>query len=327
MDIIKENEIREKVLDFYHSGGGKTYFVGYKSLAKHYSIKEGGCTDWTGYAGSGKTELLLDLLKNCSRYYRQKHLIHMPDAGTVEEVVGQLIHKLSGKQFDEFYYNSLGERVSIEDRVSEDEIKHYLPIVLEYFKVLDPKQKTNSKALTPKQFWQFAVDNQKELGVFSAVIDSWNYMRHDTEGFAREDKWLEDTLSFRNELAERSNMHFHTVIHPTKARKDSEGKTIAPDIHSLKGGSEWGNNGKSIIIVDRDFESNTSNIIVAKAKPKIVGIRGTTTLCYDVKTGQYYEFKDGIRYEAQPLKIKQSSIITNKEEIISSLNDEANRNF
>ena len=45
-------------------------------------------------------------------------------------------------------------------------------------------------------------------------------MRHDTEGFAREDKWLEDTLSFRNELAERSNMHFHTVIHPTKARKD-----------------------------------------------------------------------------------------------------------
>ena len=143
MDIVKESEIKERLMDFYANGGGKTYFVGYKSLAKHYSIKEGGCTDWTGYAGSGKTELLLDLLKNCSRYYRHKHLIHMPDAGTIEEVVGQLIHKMSGKPFDEFYYNDLGERVLIEDRVSEEDIKKYLPIVLEYFKILDPKTKTN----------------------------------------------------------------------------------------------------------------------------------------------------------------------------------------
>ena len=312
MDIIKESEIKERLLDFYNNGGGKTYFVGYKCLAKHYSIKEGGVTDWTGYAGSGKTELLLDLLKNCSRYYKHKHLIHMPDAGTVEDVIGQLIHKISGKQFDAFYYNSSGEKIEIENRINEKEVKELLPIVLKYFKVLDPKKKTNSKALTPKEFWRFAVDNKKELGVFSAVIDSWNYMRHDTEGFAREDKWLEDTLSFRNELAERSNMHFHTVIHPTKARKDKVGATIAPDIHSLKGGSEWGNNGKSIIIVDRDFDSNNTSIIIAKAKPKIVGVRGVTSLCYDIKKGQYYEFKDGVRYEAEPLKEKKQNRITFK---------------
>ena len=302
MDIVKETEIKERLLDYYHKGGGTSYYVGYKSLAKHYSIVEGSCTDWTGYAGSGKTELLLDLLKNCSRFYRHKQLIHMPDAGTIEEVVGSIIHKMAGKQFDEFFYNDNGERVLIKDRVTEEEVNHYLPIVLEYFKILDPKTKTNSKALTPKEFWQFAVDNKTELGIFSAVIDSWNYMRHDTEGFAREDKWLEDTLSFRNELAERSKMHFHTVIHPTKARKDKDGRTIPPDMHSLKGGSEWSNNGKSIIIVDRDFESNSSSIIIAKAKPKIVGIRGVVSLKYDVKTGQYYEFVNGQRLEAAPLQ-------------------------
>lgn len=310
MDIIKEEEIRERLMNYYADGGGNTHYVGYKSLARHYSIVEGSCTDWTGYAGSGKTELLLDLLKNCSRYYRHKQLIHMPDAGTVEEVVGHLIHKLSGKQFDEFYYDSEGNRVLIENRVSEDEVNHYLPIVLEFFKILDPKKETNSKALTPKEFWQFAVDNKKELGIFSAVIDSWNYMRHDTQGFAREDKWLEDTLSFRNELAERSKMHFHTVIHPTKARKDKDGNTIPPDMHSLKGGSEWSNNGKSIIIVDRDFDSNSSTIIVAKAKPKIVGIRGVISLKYDVKTGQYYEFVNGQRIEAAPLEVPVSNKIS-----------------
>jgi len=316
MDIVNIKDIKDQVLELYHTGGGTTYYLGYQGLAKHYSIKEGGCTDWTGYAGSGKTELLLDCLKNCSEWYGHKHLIHMPDAGTIPEVIGKLIHKLSQKQFEEFYYDHDGNKVLIENRVTPEEIEHWLPIVLDKFVIFDPKTKNNSKAVTPKEFWKFAVSNKKELGIFSAVIDSWNYMRHDTDGFAREDKWLEDTLSFRNELAERSGMHFHTVIHPTKARKDKDGNTIPPDMHSLKGGSEWGNNGKSIIVVDRDFQSNVISVIVAKAKPKIVGVRGTCTLCYDVKTGQYYEFVNGQRKEAklQDFEMSNNSInITSNE--------------
>ena len=315
MDIIKEEAIRERLMDYYNNGGGKVFNVGYSSLNRLYSIKEGGCTDWTGYAGSGKTELLLDLLKNCSLWYGHKHLVHMPDAGTIEEVVGQLIHKLSGKQFEEWFYDADGNRCQIKNRVTEEEIKYWLPIVMKHFKILDPQTKNNSKALTPKEFWKFAVANKKELGVFSAVIDSWNYMRHDVEGFSREDKWLEDTLSFRNELAERSKMHFHTIIHPTKARKDKDGKTIPPDMHSLKGGSEWGNNGKSIIIVDREFTSNISTIIVAKAKPKVVGLRGTATICYDVVKGCYYEFINGQRKEAKLIVENQNNLIniTNNE--------------
>ena len=307
LSVVSVDSIRDRVLQYYKDGGGRTFYVGYKSISKHYSIKEGGVTDWTGYAGSGKSELLLDFLKNCSLWYGHKHLIHMPDAGTIEEVVGKLIHKMSGKQFEEFYYNQQGERVLIENRVTPKEIDTFLPVVLDNFKVLDPNTKNNSKALTPKEFWKYAVSKKKELGIFSAVIDSWNYMRHDTEGFAREDKWLEDTLSFRNELAERSGLHFHTIIHPTKARKDSDGRTIPPDMHSLKGGSEWGNNGKSIIVVDRDFESNASNIIIVKAKPSIVGVRGACTLSYNVKTGAYYEFIDGEQKLAQPLSIETES--------------------
>lgn len=310
MDIVHGDKITDKVREYYKTGGGSTFYVGYKSLARHYSIKEGGCTDWTGYAGSGKTELLLDILKNCSEWYGHKHLIHMPDAGSIEEVIGKLIHKLTGRQFEEFHYNEQGVRVINENRISIGDVEKTIPRVLESFKILDPMTKNSSKALTPKEFWEFAVINKKKLGIFSAVIDSWNYMRHDTEGFAREDKWLEDTLSYRNELAEKSNIHFHTIIHPTKARKDSEGKTVPPDIHSLKGGSEWGNNGKSIIVVDRNFESKISDIVIAKAKPSIVGVRGNASLSYDVKKGNYFEYIDGIKYGAEPLIQPQNNIIT-----------------
>lgn len=60
-------------------------------------------------------------------------------------------------------------------------------------------------------------------------------------------------------------------------------------MHSLKGGSEWSNNGKTIIVVHREFASNITQINIQKAKPKIVGKQGNTVLQYDVKEGKFFE--------------------------------------
>ena len=94
----------------------------------------------------------------------------------------------------------------------------WIPKVLDYFKIYDPSTKvegkkgTRSKTLTPVEFWEYAATNKKKLGIFSAVIDSWNYMRHDVQGYGREDKWLEDVLSYRNEIAERENCSAHEIL-------------------------------------------------------------------------------------------------------------------
>ena len=302
MGIVKAADIRDEVLHLYKNGGGNVYYCGFKGLASHYNIKEGGCTDWTGYPGSGKTELLFELLKNCSEFYDHKHLIYMPDAGSNAEVVAKLLHKFSGKQFQEFYYDSEGNKQVIENRIEIADIDRHLTEVLHYFKIFNPKQDNRSKQVTPTDFWKYAVKHKDELELFSAVIDSWNYMKHDTDGFSREDKWLEATLSNRNELAESSGLHFHTIIHPKTAKKDKDGKVIMPDMHQLKGGSEWGNNAKSVVIVHRDFDSHSSDIKIDKAKPAIVGIRGTTSLSYDIKQGKYFEILNGgVKKYAEPL--------------------------
>ncbi|MDX1446624.1 hypothetical protein [Lishizhenia sp.] len=299
--IIEFSKLRQDVMKLYETGGGKTYYCGFKCLAPHYSIKEGGVTDWTGYPASGKTELLLEMLINCNKWYGHKHLIYMPDAGTAAEVAGKLMHKLSGKQFDEFFYNKRGEKIAINNRLSQAEVDRYLPEIHDSFKIFDPttykNKNTRSKSVTPKEYWDFAVQNKAELGIFGAVIDSWNYMHHDTKGFAREDKWLEDVLSYRNELAEQHNLHLHTIIHPTSAKRDKNGNIIAPDMHSLKGGSEWANNAKSVVVAHRDFGAEITTVKVAKAKPKIVGIAGECNLQYDLQKGKYFEidFTDGGR--------------------------------
>jgi hypothetical protein len=311
--ILKIEDINDKLHKYYQDGGGQTFYVGFNALANHYSIKKGGCTDWTGYPGSGKTELLLDILDNCSKWYNHKHLIYMPDAGSNEEVIAKLMHKITGKQFEKFYYTKGGEKVEIKNRITEQEMFRLLPQVLETFKIYVPEEKkdnkTRSKAVTPIEFWNFAVENRKELGVFSAVIDSWNYMKHDTEGHDREDKWLEHTLSYRNEIAERSGMHFHTIIHPKSAKKDKNGKIIMPDMHHLKGGSEWGNNGKTIIIVHRDFDSKITDIKIDKAKPRIVGVQGLASLRLDLTKSKFYENINSERHYAhqEPVVIEKKA--------------------
>jgi hypothetical protein len=318
MNIYEHKELEEKLLEHYSSGGGKTFYVGFKQLAPYYSIHEGGRTDWTGYPGSGKTELLLECLNNTAQWYGHKHLIHMPDAGSVSEILSKIMHKMSGKQVKEFYYDKQGNKVMIQDRLSKNEIKLMLPHVLNNFVIFKPEGKS-SKAVTPKEYWDFAAENKNELGIFSAVIDSWNYMRHDVKSNMRYDQYLEDVLSYANDLSEASKLHLHTIIHPKSPTKQ-EGKVTMPDMHELKGGSEWGNNGKTIIVVHREFDSNVTDIKINKAKPEIVGVRGFCNLFYDVKVGRFYEIDGNNKKYAEELTRVDEVLLQQKHEIKRNTN-------
>lgn len=314
--ILEAKDILPEVIEAFKNGFGKTYNVGFKSLSRYYNIIEGSCTDWTGSPGSGKTELLLECIKNCSEWYGHKYLIHMPDAGNYVELIAKLAHKISGKQFEEFYYNDKGDKVEINNRLTEKEVYELVPLILDMFKVFMPS-KSGSKAITPLELWKYSVDNKSKLGIFGTVIDSWNYMKHDTDGFSREDKWLEHVLSERNMMAEASGLHFHTIIHPKSEKKDKDGKKIMGDMYSLKGGSEWANNSKTIIVTHREFGSGITDIKIDKAKPKRVGLQGITALQYDVSKGAYYEVLDngeGMQvktYATNPASLKPKPLSIN----------------
>jgi len=295
--IYEEEELRNALLEHHETGGGRVYYVGFNAMSKYYSMKEGGVTDWTGNPGSGKTELLLECLKNVSKWHDKKHLIHMPDAGSPAEVVGKIMHKMTGKQFEEFYYDKDGRKIKIQNRLKPDEIFRLLPDVLKSFHIFKPQGGKSSKAITPREFWDYAAKNKNKLNIFSAVIDSWNYMKHDI-GNQRPDQWLESELSYRNELAEKTGIHFHTIIHPKSEKRDKNGKKIMPDMHSLKGGSEWANNAKTVIVTHREFESGITDIKIDKAKPRVVGVQGICSLRFDLSKGAFYENIKGEKHFA-----------------------------
>jgi hypothetical protein len=302
---ILDRSIRNDIMKYRESGALRGCFLGFPFLDDYYSIALPGVTDITGFPSSGKSEFLLELLLNTSLFYGWKHLLYVPDVGDKNEIVGILIHKISGKTFDKRFINS--------NYISESEVDRHLDWILHHFRIMikdDLKVK-----VSPYEFYDIAVKMNQEVdgGIQTATIDSWKDMKHGVglngENFARDDKYLDDVLSYRNSMAERYKMHFFTVIHPVKTEADKDGKRKPPTPYDLKGGGTWYDSGKCMITVHREGgHPNAVDIMITKAKPKSVANIGTVKMFFDRTLAKFYWEDGSEKIYANEKKIKPKAM-------------------
>lgn len=286
-EIVGGSKVSESILKYREKGALRGVYLGFPIFHEYYTMSLPGCTDWTGFPASGKSEYLLEMLLNTSLFYGWKHLLYVPDVGDKDEIISILIHKITGKTFDKRYQKNY---------ITEQEVMIELEWVLHHFRIM---YKTDLKAkMTPYQFWDYAAELSSEIegGIQTATIDSWKDLKHgiglDNEVFGRDDKYLEDVLSYRNAMAEKHRMHFNIVIHPIKTEADKDGKRRPPTPYDLKGGSEWYNNGKCMITVHRlDGSPNGVKIMITKAKPQSVAKVGSVDMFFNSSVRKFY-FED-----------------------------------
>jgi len=285
LKILDEDKLQQSVINLLLKPI-KPLCTGFKIMQQNRGFIKGNCTDITGYPYSGKTLFLIEELFNLSEKYGIKHLLHLPDSGKPEEVASLLLNKMTGKNF---YHES-------KYRITEAEILKSWNWINEHFGFLEFEKRP-----TPFEFWDYAAKSKYD----TASIDSWNYMRHDGDGT----KYLADVLSYRNEIAEKSNKHFYTIIHPRNPNKDDfkDGKLKAPDVFNLMGGSEWNNNAKNIIVIHKEEkESDVYDVYFRKNKPRQVGKTGLVQLNYDIFKQKFYETIGGERSYAFEYQNKSS---------------------
>jgi len=272
---IAGDEMLPKMLEYREKGAKPGVYLGFPNIDKHYQMKEGTCTDWTGFYSSGKTQFVYELLINTSEFHGWTHLVYMPDAGNTIEVIEDLIHKKTGKSFVKHHSNY----------ISEMELKEGYQWVMKHFRVLckvDLKHR-----LTPFEFWELAVNMRKSDGLSTATVDSWMNMKHKDD--MRDDKYLDEVLSYRNALAEESGLHIHTVVHPKSPSRNKNGEISRPTVHDINGGAAWSRNGKTIAVGHRENKDTTEfQVYFDKVKPRIVGVPGSAVLNFDIKRSRYY---------------------------------------
>lgn len=290
LKICSYEEALDELYKYRTAAGEPGRYLGYDCLSKFYSHKDAGVTDWTGFPGSGKTYLCLQLLMNLSIRYNQKHMLFVPDIGSRKEVYSKLIKMKSGFDLNNKY----------ENLIPEDKLATNLTWVYNHFIILEKKD--YKKGVRPIEFWEMVCDYKGPQGeiVNTGLIDSWKNMRHDYSG--REDVYLDEVLAIRNEMSEIYNKHFHTIAHAVKTDMIGEkgsGKRRIPTAWDIKGGGSWYANGKNIITVDLPNKFRTEvDIYISKVKPEDVGTVGQVVgkMKLNPKKGQYYEVVTGQNY-------------------------------
>ena len=294
----KKPNLFERMVEYAEKGALRGKWLGFPTFHEYYTMSLPGVTDWTGAPKSGKTQVLMELLLNTSEFYGWKHLVYFPDIGDADEIIADLIHKRSGKTFDKRYRN----------HITEFEISVHLQWILHHFIILT---KEDLKArLSPIDFWDYAVELKKarEGDLHTASIDSWKDVYFYEPGL-RTDIRMYEILSYRNALAEKHKMHFHTIIHPLRTEKDKDGKRKPPTPYDYKEGTAWFDNGKNMITVHRpDLSENEVEIYVNKVKPRSVGNEGMFKMYFDVVKFRYYELDLNERRYAQKDEYKLEKI-------------------
>ena len=271
--IKKSSEIIDQLMHLQKYGLPEGSKVGLKSFDDNLTFAKGGCTDITGYPFYGKSLVLKEIMMGLTINAGWSHCVYMPDDGGDVEVLSNLMHKLTGKTFDQHYDNAITEKDIVKNSA----------FLSDKFKFI-----SSEHSLEPEEFWNIA----KEQGCNSAVIDSWNYMAH--KGEPTSPDYLRKILSLRNRFFDINKMHSFTIIHPKnpdpKAVKD--GNVKKPSVYDLMGGSEWNNNGKNIMVVHKESKDNHQpyQIYIDKVKPKHYGKLGDCSLWIDWNKQRYYEY-------------------------------------
>lgn len=291
--LIDEEELRKSLHTFTEDTEAKLYSTGHEELDVFYKVYMGSCTDITGYPYSGKTLLLTEILVNTALNEGFKHLIYLPDSGNPTEIAAQIVHKLTGKTFAKGFNNTITKKLI--DRGFDKFIKH--------FKIVDKKKEKGAKRITPYELWDFVAESEYD----TCTIDSWNYMSHRSE--LNKTDYLADVLAYRNEVAQNSGKHFFTIIHPRNpvaSDYDQDGVLKPPTVHNIMNGSEWNNNGKSIIVVHKEVKEGLNyDIYFRKIKPRAVGSTGNEVIQYDIAKARFYKLQpQGGRKEAKQWKQK-----------------------
>ena len=239
--------------------------------------KKGGLYVFSGYEGSGKSEILKFLCKMAAEIYGFKAAMFSPEEET-EDIIEDLARTYLGKNTNQTFK----DRCTIEEwnKAKEWINKHF--IFLEYDGMV------NFDILLAE--YEYLAESQ---GVKIFITDPWNYI---AEGAFDEGgiKYLKVALSHMKTFSRRYGVHNIIVEHQNNPKPKKDGEIPKANKWNITGGSMWRNKPDCIVIITKYWtEANQDTRIdfdVVKSKgQRYNGQTGSRSLWFEIATGRYLE--------------------------------------
>lgn len=279
--IVPHSAIRERVLALYHSGGlPKGASTGWPSIDRLYTVGLGQWTLLTGTPNSGKSEWLDALMVNLAKREPWRFYIYSPENWPLELHHSKIIEKYVGKPFNP----------GPNDRMDEEEVDAAEEWMRGKFQFGKPNRPDIVSIVDEAIEFTASVANPlaHKTGI---VVDPWNQLEHYRPPQQTMTEYVSATLSAVIERVREYNLHLWLVAHPSKLRKDRDGKYPVPTPHDIADSAHFWNKADNCITVWRDQGEGSQDvdIHVQKVRFKHIGRIGMSTLVYDRITGRYNE--------------------------------------
>jgi twinkle protein len=271
--IFRAKQLYDELLDIYNEGfpnGMKSHLsTEFDDLIK---FLPGHLTIISGLPNSGKSPMLDQLLMHMAKFNGQRSVVFSPENGKVSIHITRLLRQYTGKNILPGYNG----------RANLGEFNEAMDFIDEYFRFISPE---DNRFSLEKILERFTYIIQK-YGVNYVVIDPWNRLEHLYKN--NQTDYVAEILSRLQYYAQKMNIHFFMVAHPTKIPIDERtGQYRVPTMYDISGSANWFNIPEAGIVIYRRYskdkkETLWTDVYVQKMKFDFLGKTGNCKFQFNV---------------------------------------------
>ena len=208
----------------------KLYSIGIEGWEDKFNLGAGMLSVFTGYPGSGKTSLGIQMWTNIAKEYKCN----------IGMVSGETrIKPYVVRNIRTFYHNKLEFQMTDEEKLEADNF------IRERFVFLNHPNNTPTLEWTTDRI----KDMKARFNISAFVLDPWNKLEAPDFVKGSETQWIGKSLDYLTSLAKILDIHIMILAHP--AKPDHKMQNAPPNAYSIAGSAHWFNKPDHIFSVWR----------------------------------------------------------------------------
>jgi twinkle protein len=269
------------------------FSTGWASMDPLLQLYRGTLMIVTGVPQHGKSLFALMLCANLSRSYGWKHCVALYEARVKPFVRGQL---------RQFYLCTSDIRSAEFRRVKEAD-----DWIAEHFMFVHHDPRVDDEIIDVD--WQLERFNDAlaRYDIDHCLVDPWNELEHNYGTGVSETDYTGNALRKFKRFARSTDTMATIVAHPTKMRKEKNGKWPVPTAYDISGSAHWFNKPDFNLAVYRDQgKPHLTQVHVQKVKERFAGKWGTATLQWNDFLSRFEDLEIDILTSGQRREVPET---------------------
>jgi twinkle protein len=260
-----------KLSDFPEPAPHQEIHIGVPGLSEHLSIVPATLTVFTGWAGQGKTTLLMQVIAS---------LLHRGigvTLGTFETMPRPILERKLRASLIGCAEFSIPVTKSA---WADDLIERHLTLIAQMV--------GEDQEMSLEDVLDFARADVQRTGSRVLILDPWNEIEHKRRSDENETEYANRAIRAIKHFMRMNQVAVWVVAHPTKP---SDGNVRhVPGLYSISGSAAWANKADYGLVYSRpNKESNRAEVHVTKVRMGLPGREGRVDLEYDFRVSAFRE--------------------------------------